>query len=112
PHDDLPYTLAWDAWLDVPHDGQYRFWLDSEGPSRLFLDDKEVLHVKSAGARAKDATQVALKAGIVSIRVEYERLEGQGRRVKVEWDGTGQQDTVQPPYLYAAPPTALQRGGW
>ncbi len=109
PHDQLPFVATWDGYLVVPHAGSYRFWLSSEGPAQLSIAGRPLLRTTSDGARAEDRAQVELPAGLVPLHIAYERIEGQGRRLRVEWDGGGTRATLGAPDLLAFAPSPLSQ---
>jgi hypothetical protein len=107
-HDDLPFLVLWDGYLAVPQDGDYHFILESEGPSSLALNATEVL--RAQGRQAEASATLPLRAGLVPIHVQYERIETGGRRLKVTWNnGQGVRGELGPPYLFAFPPSPLSQ---
>ena len=106
PHDELPFVVTWDGFLNVPADGEYRFRLSSEGPASISLDGVELLRTETR-ERSTLSQSIVLRAGLVPLHARYERVETGGRRMIVIWKGPGVNGELGSPYLLARTPSAL-----
>jgi hypothetical protein len=84
---DDAFALQLEGWLNVPTDGTYTFFLQSDDGSRLSIDGKQVvLNDGIHDARVVQSGEVELKAGLHPIRLDYFECFG-GQELKVTWEG-------------------------
>ena len=75
-------SLRFSSILEVPKDGKYKFYLDSDDGSCLYIDDKEITKTYNA----KSTAELELKAGSRDIILNYYDSGG-GDRLSLEWEG-------------------------
>jgi hypothetical protein len=85
----------WTGRIGIPKDGEYKFWLNSDDGSKLWIDgspvvDDDGLH----GLRVRTGT-VTLKKGTHAFKVEFFERD-QGRGVEVEWQIPGGKREIIP----------------
>lgn len=116
------YGLSFKGYIQVPQDGVYRFFVNSDDGSRLWIGDKLVVDNDGPHGPKRVFGSIALAAGTHAIRVDYSQLWG-GQVLSVEYrtpDGKLQvvpmevlfHTTDQLPALVdaVAPPADLQDG--
>ncbi len=82
------FAIVFNGYLDVPQDGQYTFYLESNDGSMLYINDK--LLIDNDGGHGKyevDAT-VALKKGNHKLQCEYFQMAG-ALDLQLNWKGPG-----------------------
>ena len=81
------FGFVFEGTLNVPQNGEYTFYLDSDDGSRISLAGKKTLEKTSAGGQGQEQhTTVHLNAGAVPFRLEY--LQGGGPfGISVAWSG-------------------------
>lgn len=99
----LPFAARWHGWLDVPADGEYRFWLTAAGRGRLELAGAGPLEIDNAGQAGTIERSFRLSAGPRPITVEYDRRAGEEARLAVEWDNGRGRAALAGPVLSAEP---------
>jgi len=84
------FGVVWEGELEVPEDGTYKFILDSDDGSALYLDGKKIVALNGTGplySRTQLGT-AKLKKGTIPIRVEFfEVVDKQG--IILHWSGPG-----------------------
>ena len=90
PDDDLPeaFGLIFSGAIKAPADGVYTFFVLSNDGSRLFVDDRLVVENDGWHGANEKRGQIALKAGLHTIRAEYIQAGG-GKALKVFIKGPG-----------------------
>ncbi len=80
PFEDLPeyFGLTFRGFLNVPTDGVYTLFVDSNDGSRLYLDDQLVVENDGWHGPQERYGQIALQAGLHPIRLDY--FQSGGRR--------------------------------
>jgi mono/diheme cytochrome c family protein len=82
------FGLVFSGFLQVPTDGNYRFFLGSDDGSRLLIDGKEVVRVDGVHPHTVKEGRHVLKQGARAVVVEY--FEGGGEEsLGVEFEGPG-----------------------
>ncbi len=74
------------AYIKVPTDGIYTFYLESNDGSRLFIDSEELIENEANHGAVEETGVIALKKGFHKIKVRYFQCGG-GKALKVSWDG-------------------------
>lgn len=90
PYDDLPeaFGLIFSGTIKVPADGVYAFFVLSNDGSRLFVDSRLIVENDGWHGANEKRGQIALKAGLHSIRTDYIQAGG-GKALKVFVKGPG-----------------------
>jgi len=82
PDDSLPvdgFSITWTGSFTPETSGNYKFFLESDDGSRLYLNGKKILDLWGVHAAYEKSTVVALKAGEeVDLKIEYNELAGPG----------------------------------
>ena len=82
------FGLRFRGVLDVPKDGDYTFYTESDDGSRLYLDEKLIVDNDGIHPQLERSGKVTLKAGEHAIAVGY--FDGGGNvAFKVQWKGPG-----------------------
>lgn len=86
---DEKFAYVFEGFLNVPQDGTYSFFLDTDDGSRLILNGKPLLEKSTPGGQGMEqAVGIALKEGRVPFRVEY--FQGVGPfGFSLSWNGPG-----------------------
>jgi azurin len=83
------YAMVFTATLDVPADGNYTFYLNSDDGSRLFLDEIPVVTYDGVHpAKAAVSGSLRLDKGAHHFRLQYFEKD-HGQQLDVEWEGPG-----------------------
>ncbi len=82
------FGVVWEGDLEVPADGTYKFILDSDDGSALYLDGKKIMALNSTGPlySRTQAVEITLKKGTIPIRVEYFEAS-QKQDIFLVWSG-------------------------
>ena len=81
--------------LQIPVDADWTFYLTSDGSSRLYIDEREVINHDGRHATSEAKETVALKAGAHAIRIQYAPL-ADGRLNLAASGGRFPRSTVPP----------------
>ena len=65
------FYIRWTGNIQIPADGKYTFYLESDDGSRLFIDGKQVLDNGGAHAMEEVGGDLELKAGQHALKVEF-----------------------------------------
>ncbi|MCD4682929.1 MAG: alpha-L-fucosidase [Bacteroidales bacterium] len=84
-HDDY-YGFEFEGLIQIPEDGVYDFYTDSDDGSRLFIDDSLVVDNDGLHGMHMEEGTIALASGMHKIRVTYFE-KGGGDDLKVYYDG-------------------------
>lgn len=82
------FGIRFEAFLQIEKEGDYRFHLESDDGSRLYIDDKLVVDNDGIHAPTHKSGSLRLSAGAHALRVEYFE-QGGGESLKVEYEGPG-----------------------
>lgn len=82
------FGLRFRAWLHVPTDGEYKFWLGSDDGSRLKIDGDDIVNVDGIHPHQTKEGQRTLERGPHPVVVEYFEKGGE-ESLKVEIAGPG-----------------------
>lgn len=84
------YALVYEGYVQVPADGYYQFFTQSDDGSRLYLHGQLVVDNDGSHGKRLRSGEIALKPGLHPFRLEYfEDTEGQS--LKVGYTGPGGQ---------------------
>jgi len=108
------FAARWTRTLAVTQPGGYRFTLNSDDGSRLFIDDELVINAwyDHGATRTFSATRT-LSAGSHEVRIEYYERRG-AAVVRFDWTPVGGGESAQPtlpPPMPPPPPTTNQPVG-
>jgi len=90
------FGLVFRGYIEVPADGVYAFYLESDDGSRLRIGDRVVVPDDPNQVGARRRGFIPLKAGKHPIAVEYVEVAGD-ERLEVSWHGPGQRRQAVPP---------------
>ncbi|MCY2954962.1 MAG: PA14 domain-containing protein [Planctomycetota bacterium] len=65
------FYVRWTGIIRIPSDGRYRFFLESDDGSRLFIDGKQVVDNGGRHSMREVADRCDLKAGDHEIKIEF-----------------------------------------
>lgn len=82
------FGLRFEAYLPVPADGKYTFYLGSDDGSRLLIDDEEVVRFDGIHPFSFRRGRKELKAGMHRVCVDYFENAGQ-EQLELEIEGPG-----------------------
>jgi 4-amino-4-deoxy-L-arabinose transferase-like glycosyltransferase len=77
--DQLPFSVRWEGFLNVPVDGERRFVVESIGPAQVWLDDVPL--------GEPDSTRF-VASGLRALRVDYSRPEARVPKLRLSWQRT------------------------
>jgi hypothetical protein len=82
PEDD--FSVRWDAFLEVPDDGEYEIWMESDDGSRLYVDGSTAIDLWHDHQLLVRRTTLRLSRGPHRIRVDYFERRGPAR-IRLGW---------------------------
>lgn len=82
------FAYVFEGFIDIPADGQYAFYLNSDDGSKLYIDGGIVVSNDGVHGSQEAEGRAALRTGKHSIRVTYFEKDG-GQRLEVRWAGPG-----------------------
>lgn len=85
---DEEFGLRFDAFVEVPADGNYRFFTRSDDGSRLWIGDTLVVENDGLHGMDEQSGTIGLKAGRHRLRVGFFDRNG-GEGLEVRWEGPG-----------------------
>ncbi|MEZ5195645.1 MAG: PA14 domain-containing protein [Bacteroidales bacterium] len=86
-HDDY-YGFMYDGFIQIPEDGVYRFYTESDDGSNLYIDDSLVVENDGLHGMETKKGEIPLSKGLHKIRVKYFEKNG-GDDLKIYIDGPG-----------------------
>lgn len=92
---ELNFGLQFFGYIQIPEDGVYAFYTDSNDGSQLFLDDQILVDNDGLHQQKEKEGVIALAAGFHPIRVTYFQ-DGGGPEFAVRWRSTGFEKQVIP----------------
>jgi len=87
------YGFAFDGLIQLPEDGIYEFFTNSDDGSRLFIDDSLIVDNDGTHGMVQKSGAAPLAAGLHSIRVLYFEKAGEDR-LEVSWRAKAGQKLV------------------
>lgn len=82
------YAVTYDGLLEIPQDGIITFYTYSDDGSKLYIDNELVVNNDGSHDATLKRGQIALKAGLHSIRIEYFE-DFLGQELRVGYEGAG-----------------------
>jgi hypothetical protein len=89
------FYVIWTGVIRVPKDGTYRFYLESDDGSRLFVDGKQIVDNGGTHEMTEMAGRTELKAGDHEIKVEFFDAEEDAGCI-MSWDAGGKAKELVP----------------
>ncbi|MEO0733082.1 MAG: PA14 domain-containing protein [Bacteroidota bacterium] len=74
-----PYAIRFFGQVDIPKDGQYRWWYFSPAVTRVYVDGNLLLDSATESGKRTDTDSLQLSAGLHDLRVEYIQTGGWNR---------------------------------
>ena len=65
------FYIRWTGRINIPKDGKYEFFLESDDGSRLFIDGKQIIDHNGLHAMEEKSGEAQLTAGKHSIKIEF-----------------------------------------
>ncbi|MCK5102134.1 MAG: exo-alpha-sialidase, partial [Cyclobacteriaceae bacterium] len=82
------FAFTFDAYIKIPKDGLYTFYLKSNDGSVMYLNDRKLIDNDGAHGVYEKMASTSLRAGMHKIGVNYFQLGG-GSLLNVSWQGPG-----------------------
>jgi len=82
------FAYVFEGFIEIPADGLYTFYLNSDDGSKLYIDGGIVVSNDGVHGTQEAEGSTALLAGMHSIRVSYFEKDG-NQRLEVRWAGPG-----------------------
>ena len=82
------FGFRFTGFIKVTENGIYKFYLESNDGSRLFIDDEEIIENDANHGSIEQQGSIGLKKGYHKIFLKYFQCGG-GKNLKVSWDGPG-----------------------
>ena len=95
---DEHFALKFEGLIDVPANGLYEFFTESDDGSALYIDGKQVVDNDALQGMTERSGQIALKKGLHRIEVRYFNAAG-GMGLAVRWAGPKTPKAVIPPLV-------------
>ena len=83
-----PFMARWQGRLSAPSTGDFKFEIDSNGPSALFIDGKQIVEHPADGSVSSGSASVPLTQGPHMIELQYAWLRGPAR-LELYWTSPG-----------------------
>jgi hypothetical protein len=80
--------LSCTAYFDAPAEGYYRFYLNSDDGSKLYIDNSLLIANDGIHSSREYSSDIYLKAGVHSLRLEYFEYNNSAC-LQLEWAGPG-----------------------
>ena len=89
------FYVRWTGSIKIEKAGKYKFYLESDDGSRLFIDAKQAVDNPGLHAMDKKEGEVELTAGAHELKVEFFQNEG-GAGCKLGWSTEGVNEEIVP----------------
>jgi len=89
------FFVRWTGMIRIPKDGKYKFTLESDDGSRLYIDNKQIIDNGGLHAMEEKDGEAELKAGDHPIKAELFENEGEVG-MKLSWEGAGLTKEIVP----------------
>jgi len=83
---DEHFALKFEGLIDIPANGLYEFFTESDDGSALYIDGKQVVDNNALQGMTERSGQIALQKGLHHIEVQYFNAAG-GMGLAVRWSG-------------------------
>lgn len=83
---DNNFCFIFKAYLDIPEDGTYTFYLSSNDGSRFYLNDELAINNDGSHGKREETVMMSLRKGYHKLKLEYFQLGG-GQDLVLEWSG-------------------------
>ena len=80
------FALTFDGYIQIPTDGLYTFYLESNDGSMLNLDDDQLIDNDGAHGTYEKTGSISLRKGFHKISISYFQQSG-GKHLRVYWEG-------------------------
>lgn len=98
------YGLVFEAFLNIPVTGDYRFYLTSDDGSKLYIDDQLVVdHDGVHGGTEKQGDLIHLSKGLHDFKLLFFQGTG-GQTLQVSWSTDGMSKMAVPDCAFTQPP--------
>ncbi|MCG3205907.1 MAG: hypothetical protein KCHDKBKB_02631 [Elusimicrobia bacterium] len=93
--DNSPFSLRWSGFIRIPVGGIYRFALDSDDGSKLFLDGQEIIDNGGVHSLERSVRSVNLSAGYHTFELKYMDVGGFSE-LSLYWRRLGTKEELVP----------------
>jgi alpha-L-fucosidase len=93
------YALLFEGYVNVPDDGIYKLFLESDDGSRLLIDDEEIINHDGLHSLTEKQADIALAAGYHKVRIEFFQGSG-GEGLNIWYQHAGGPRTPVPAEAY------------
>jgi PA14 domain-containing protein/thrombospondin type 3 repeat protein len=81
-------ALRLQGYIDVPADGRYRFYLNSDDGSELYIDGERIVDNDGRHSVREYSGDLYMRAGVHSVEIQYYEYTGSGT-LEIDWNGPG-----------------------
>src|SRR5262249_2769400 len=96
------YAMLFEGYLKIPQDGEYRFWLNSDDGSRLWLDGKLIVDNDGVHAPKTVIAPAKLTKGMHQLQVGFFQVGG-GVVLDVDIEGPKLKRQPASPHVFLTP---------
>ncbi len=93
------FAFQWESFIEVPKDGIYTFFTQSDDGSALYIGDQRVVDNDGLHPAQEASGSIALRAGKHALRVEYFEFFG-GETLQVLWEHQGVKEAIPADRLF------------
>lgn len=93
------FGVTYSGYIDIPRNGIYTFYLDSDDGSRLFIDDEVIVNNDGSHRSRQRKGKIALKKGLHKIAVKHFQ-EGGRPFLELQWETSGLKKQIIPESAY------------
>jgi hypothetical protein len=95
-----PFSMKWEGLINIPKTGIYKFVLESDDGSWLYIDDQEIIDNGGEHAKTRSAGLVQISEGFHKLRIKYFDVGGEAL-LKLYWTPPGQTEEAVPTSSFA-----------